>query len=117
MFIKKEDRTMELLDDVCKLEGKVIKTCKIIEDDTQLALTFDDGTYALFIIAYCHECNTEIELETDVHLLSLLAKKELGIISDDEYEEILRVEKEVWRGRREKEERAQLAKLTEKYQS
>jgi len=73
---------MNLLTDENELVGKVIKEAKINLLKEDLALVFEDGTYAV-VSASAFGCNYELRLNTDI---SEAVLAEFGLLTDAEKE-------------------------------
>lgn len=99
---------IELLDDISKLNGKTIKSTRMIQANESLFVEFDDGTGAVLM----GTSNQEVYLEDDI---DNHAKLDAGIMSQDEFDEVQNVELEASKERMEARERAQLVKLLKKY--
>lgn len=103
---------MEIIKDVEELVGKTIKKAKYVSSDETLALLFKDKTCAFFGVKFYGE-SYDIEIEDDVEDY---VKKEAGVISEEEYEEIQRTERVLNTKRQEESEREMLARLKSKYE-
>jgi len=105
---------MKLLNNLNELESKTIKKCKLINDDEKLILIFDDETCIFFSVEIGYDGEYDILIKTD---LNDYDKNKAELISDVEYRQIERENIKRRNEQTERQERVQLAKLTEKYQS
>ncbi len=103
---------MLLLNNLDQLDGKTIKSTKLVDCEESLAILFTDDTCAFFMVNIGHEDEHEIYIEDDV---SDCSKRNADIISDTEYAAIVAKNAEYERMSREKRERDLLATLKKKY--
>ncbi len=99
---------MKLIKNIEELNGKTIKEVKFINDREYLFFMFDDGSYAFLEDEYCNICFRH-DISKDVQYIA-------GIISRDEYEKFLQLQKLDRERRKESQERERLAALKAKYE-
>ena len=99
---------IELLEELEQLAGKTIKSAKLIDCSETLFIEFTDETGAVFMAT----SDQEVYIENDI---SEYIKRDAGIISDVEFDLIVKREQKTRSIYDEKRDREQLAMLQKKY--
>ena len=102
---------MNILTDLSDLIGKTIVSAKSIDVDEKIGLVFTDDTYAVFDI---DRFGDSYEMVLGKRL-GAYNQCELGVISKEEYQRIEQKQIKEQNLRIEANERAELARLKEKY--
>jgi len=102
---------MELITSLGKIEGKTIQSASLVDMAESLALVFTDNTYAVFEVRMYGE-SYDMEMSDDV---GSYTQKQIGIISEEEYEDIQRRQHEFMSDQKRQNELRRLAELKAKY--
>ena len=102
---------MKLVTDVDQLKGKIVKEAKFVDFDESLAIMFEDGTYIIVDVEFCHDTHKMILAER----VENYAKLQAGILSDEEYQEIQMKKEEKHQQLERARELRQLEELKRKY--
>lgn len=103
---------MECIKDIEKLKGKKIKDARYVDFGECMALIFDDETYTIIDVEFKYD-QKEIGLACNVEDY---VKKQAGILSGKEYNEIQKQKEDAQKANTEKQERRLLEDLQRKYQ-
>lgn len=102
---------MKIITNIDEIKNKVIKEAVFVDCDSILVILFDDDTCVCLNVDFCGGSHS-IELSCDIEDYE---KKNAGIITEEQYNNLEKAKKEAHRERVEKEEMLELARLKQKY--
>ncbi len=103
---------MEMITDITKIVGKTVKSATLVDYDSVLGLIFTDDTYCMYKVNNNFGC-VYLQIETKVESQIQL---EIGVITEEEYQNRKKVERQIELDRIEVNERKELAELKRKYE-